>query len=227
MIASQSIHSGGCHCQAFFVGIYSPCHHPQALCPQGIGKRFVRPEIGFETYSAEIVFTAESGNFFSSREFSKMLFQVDQQHPWKIWEKLIGKLQRFDFKGTKSTVEIENGNAIKIVTEDDTRMRNIVDILQGKFIKRGVAIKNLEYGKVEPAAGGMVRQSIKVKQGIDADVAKKITKDIKNLKVKVQAQLQDDQIRVSGKKIDDLQAVIAFLKGQDYGVELQFSNFRS
>ena len=136
-------------------------------------------------------------------------------------------IQRFDFKGTKSTVEIENGNAIKIVTEDDTRMRNIVDILQSKFIKRGVAIKNLEYGKVEPAAGGMVRQSIKVKQGIDADIAKKITKDIKNMKVKVQATLQDDQIRVSGKKIDDLQAVIAFLKGQDYGVELQFSNFRS
>ncbi len=135
--------------------------------------------------------------------------------------------QRFDFKGTKSTIEIENGNAIKIVTEDDTRMRNIVDILQSKFIKRGVAIKNLEYGKVEPAAGGMVRQSIKVKQGIDADIAKKITKDIKNMKVKVQATLQDDQIRVSGKKIDDLQAVIAFLKGQDYGVELQFSNFRS
>ncbi len=135
--------------------------------------------------------------------------------------------QRFDFKGTKSTVEIENGSAIKIVTEDDTRMRNIVDILQSKFIKRGVAIKNLEYGKVEPAAGGMVRQSIKVKQGIDADIAKKITKDIKNMKVKVQATLQDDQIRVSGKKIDDLQAVIAFLRGQDYGVELQFSNFRS
>lgn len=135
--------------------------------------------------------------------------------------------QRFDFKGSKSTVEIENGNSIKIVTEDDTRMRNIVDILQSKFIKRGVAIKNLEYGKVEPAAGGMVCQSIRVKQGIEADVAKKITKDIKTLKVKVQAQVQDDQVRVSGKKIDDLQAVIAFLKGQDYGVELQFSNFRS
>lgn len=135
--------------------------------------------------------------------------------------------QRFDFKGSKSTVEIENGNAIKIVTEDDTRMRNIVDILQSKFIKRGVAIKNLEYGKVEPAAGGMVRQSIRIRQGIEADIAKKITKDIKNLKVKVQAQLQDDQVRVSGKKIDDLQAVIAFLKGQDYGIELQFSNFRS
>ena len=135
--------------------------------------------------------------------------------------------QRFDFKGTKSVVEVENGNSIKIVTEDDTRMRNIVDILQSKFIKRGVSIKNLEYGKVESAAGGMVRQSIRIKQGIEADVAKKITKDIKESKLKVQTQLQDDQGRVSGKKIDDLQAVIALLKSKDYGVELQFSNFRS
>ena len=135
--------------------------------------------------------------------------------------------QRFDFKGTKSVVEVENGNSIKIVTEDDTRMRNIVDILQSKFIKRGVSIKNLEYGKVESAAGGMVRQSIRIKQGIEADVAKKITKDIKESKLKLQTQLQDDQVRVSGKKIDDLQAVIALLKSKDYGVELQFSNFRS
>ena len=135
--------------------------------------------------------------------------------------------QRFDFKGTKSVVEVENGNSIKIVTEDDTRMRNIVDILQSKFIKRGVSIKNLEYGKVESAAGGMVRQSIRIKQGIEADVAKKITKDIKESKLKVQTQLQDDQVRVSGKKIDDLQAVIALLKSKDYGVELQFSNFKS
>ena len=135
--------------------------------------------------------------------------------------------QRFDFKGTKSVVEVENGNSIKIVTDDDTRMRNIVDILQSKFIKRGVSIKNLEYGKVESAAGGMVRQSIRIKQGIEADVAKKITKDIKESKLKVQTQLQDDQVRVSGKKIDDLQAVIALLKSKDYGVELQFSNFRS
>ena len=154
--------------------------------------------------------------------------EVDMQEVSNAVNQTVKEItQRFDFKGSKSVVEIENGNDIKIVTEDDTRMRNIVDILQSKFIKRGVAIKNLEYGKVEPAAGGMVRQSIRVKQGIEADVAKKITKDIKNLKVKVQAQLQDDQVRVSGKKIDDLQAVIAFLKSQDYGVELQFSNFRS
>ena len=84
--------------------------------------------------------------------------------------------QRFDFKGTKSVVEIENGNSIKIVTEDDTRMRNIVDILQGKFIKRGVSIKNMEYGKVEPAAGGMVRQSIRIKQGISLKKLPKISK---------------------------------------------------
>ena len=154
--------------------------------------------------------------------------EVDMQEVSNAVNQTVKEItQRFDFKGSKSVVEIENGNAIKIVTEDDTRMRNIVDILQSKFINRGVAIKNLEYGKVEPAAGGMVRQSIRVKQGIEADVAKKITKDIKNLKVKVQAQLQDDQVRVSGKKIDDLQAVIAFLRSQDYGVELQFSNFRS
>lgn len=154
--------------------------------------------------------------------------EVDMQEVSNAVNQTVKEItQRFDFKGSKSTVEIENGNAIKIVTEDDTRMRNIVDILQSKFIKRGVAIKNLEYGKVEPAAGGMVRQSIRIRQGIEADIAKKITKDIKNLKVKVQAQLQDDQVRVSGKKIDDLQAVIAFLKGQDYGIELQFSNFRS
>ena len=154
--------------------------------------------------------------------------EVDMQEVSNAVNQTVKEItQRFDFKGSKSTVEIENGNAIKIVTEDDTRMRNIVDILQSKFIKRGVAIKNLEYGKVEPAAGGMVRQSIRIRQGIEADIAKKITKDIKNLKVKVQAQLQDDQVRVSGKKLDDLQAVIAFLKGQDYGIELQFSNFRS
>ena len=154
--------------------------------------------------------------------------EVDMQEVSNAVNQTVKEItQRFDFKGSKSVVEIENGNAINIVTEDDTRMRNIVDILQSKVSKRGVAIKNLEYGKVEPAAGGMVRQSIRVKQGIEADVAKKITKDIKNLKVKVQAQLQDDQVRVSGKKIDDLQAVIAFLKSQDYGVELQFSNFRS
>ncbi len=135
--------------------------------------------------------------------------------------------QRFDFKGSRSAVTIEDGSSIKIVTEDDTRLRNILDILQSKCVKRGVPLKNLQYGKVEPAAGGMVRQVIRIQQGLDADVAKRIIKDVKGLKRKVQTQLQEDQVRVSGRQIDDLQAVIAFLKGQDYGVELQYSNFRS
>ena len=122
---------------------------------------------------------------------------------------------------------MKDDDGIKITTEDEMRLNAIVDILKSKFIKRGVSIKNLEYGKIEDAAGGMVRQKIKIKQGIDSDVAKKITKDIKETKLKVQAQIQDDQVRVSGKKIDDLQSVIAFLKEKDYGLDLQYINFRS
>ena len=135
--------------------------------------------------------------------------------------------QRYDFKGSKTSIELEGQKEIKILTEDEMRLRSVTDVLQGKFAKRGVSVQNMQYGKIEPAASGMVRQSIKIQQGIDQDVAKKITKDIKTLKVKVQAQVQNDQVRVSGKKLDDLQAVIQFLKGQDYGVALQFTNFRS
>ena len=107
------------------------------------------------------------------------------------------------------------------------RLKSIIDILQSKFIRRGVSIKNLDYGKSENASGGMVRQTVTVKQGIESDGAKKLTKDIKDSKIKVQTQFMDDQLRVSGKKIDDLQAVIALLKEKDYGLELQFKNFRS
>ena len=106
-------------------------------------------------------------------------------------------------------------------------LKSVVDILQSKFIKRQVPIDNLEYSKVEAAAGGSVRQMVTIKQGIEKDLAKKISKDIKDSKLKVQTQYMDDKIRVSGKKIDDLQAVIASLKNNDYGISLQFNNFRS
>lgn len=153
--------------------------------------------------------------------------EVDMQEVNNAVQQTLKELtQRYDFKGSKSTVEIE-GSSLKLLTEDDMRLKSIIDILQSKFIRRGVAIKNLEYGKSENAAGGMVRQIIKIRQGIESDVAKKLTKDIKDSKLKVQTQFMDDQLRVSGKKIDDLQAVIAFLKEKDYGVELQFKNFRS
>ena len=153
--------------------------------------------------------------------------QVDMQEVSNALNQTTKEIsQRYDFKGSKSEV-VKDDDGIKITTEDEMRVNAIVDILKSKFIKRGVSIKNLEYGKIEDAAGGMVRQKIKIKQGIDSDVAKKITKDIKETKLKVQAQIQDDQVRVSGKKIDDLQSVIAFLKEKDYGLDLQYINFRS
>lgn len=133
--------------------------------------------------------------------------------------------QRYDFKNSKTQINVEEGN-VKIVTENDFRLRSIVDVLQSKMINRKVAVKNLEFGKIEEAAGGMVRQLIKIKQGIETDIAKQMVKDIKGTKVKAQAQIMGDQLRVSGKSRDALQTVIHFLKENDYGVELQFVNYR-
>jgi hypothetical protein len=133
--------------------------------------------------------------------------------------------QRYDFKGSKTAVDLEN-DTIKIVTEDDFRLNNVADILKTRLITRKVAIRNLQYGKVEDAAGGMVRQIITIRQGLSAETAKAIVKDIKNSKRKVQASIQGDSVRVSGKNKDDLQAVIALLKENDYDIELQFSNYR-
>jgi len=133
--------------------------------------------------------------------------------------------QRYDFKNSKSCVSIEEGN-IKVVADDDYKLRSVIDILQSKLIRRKVAIKNLEYGKVETGSGGLLRQIIKVKQGIEAEKGKEIIKDIKNSKIKVQPQYLENQIRVSGKSRDDLQAVIQLLKAKDYGIELQFTNYR-
>lgn len=133
--------------------------------------------------------------------------------------------QRYDFKNSKSEISIENGD-LKVVADDEFKLKSVIDILQSKLIRRKVPIKNLDYGKVEEASGGLVRQIIKIKQGIETEIAKKIVKDIKTLKLKVQAQIMSDQVRVSGKNRDDLQTVIRFLKEKDYGVELQFTNYR-
>lgn len=134
--------------------------------------------------------------------------------------------QRYDFKGVKAEIEIEK-DSIKITTQDDTRLRSIVDVLQSRLLKRSVPINNFEYGKVEPAAGGCVRQLVNIHTGIERELAKTIAKDIKATKLKVQTQYMDDKVRVTGKKIDDLQAVIAILKEKEYPVTLQFNNFRS
>ena len=133
--------------------------------------------------------------------------------------------QRYDFKNSKSEVSLDE-ETLKVIADDQFKLDAVIDILQTKLIKRGVSIKNLDYGKVEEASGGTVRQIIKVKQGIETEKAKAIVKDVKNSKIKVQAQIMGDQVRISGKNKDDLQAVIQLLKQNDYGLELQFTNYR-
>ena len=133
--------------------------------------------------------------------------------------------QRYDFKGSKSEVTLEK-DTIKVLADDDFRLKAIIDILQSKFIKRGISVKALQYGKAEPASGGMVRQIITIQQGISKEKGKELNAIIKETKLKVQSQIQEDQLRVTGKNIDDLQEIIGLLKGKDLGVELQFVNFR-
>lgn len=133
--------------------------------------------------------------------------------------------QRYDFKGSKSEVTLEK-DAVKVLTEDDFRLKAIIDILQSKFIKRGISPKALQYGKVENASGSMVRQLITIQQGVSKEKGKDINNVIKETKLKVQSQIQDDQVRVTGKNIDDLQQIIQVLKGKDLGIDLQFVNFR-
>lgn len=133
--------------------------------------------------------------------------------------------QRYDFKGTKTTIEVEK-ESIHIVSDDDFKVKAVVDVLQSKFVRRGISLKALVYGKIEPAAGALAKQTITVQQGIDADHAKQIVKLVKDSKIKVQTQIQGDQLRISGKKRDDLQAAIQLLKAQDIDLPLQFINFR-
>ncbi len=134
--------------------------------------------------------------------------------------------QRFDFKGSKSTITQEK-DALVIISDDEFKLKSVVDILQGKLVKRGVPVKNLSFGKLEPALGGTVRQRVTLQQGIATDKAKEIVKAIKDTKIKVQASIQADQVRVAGKNRDDLQSIIQLLKGKDFGIELQFTNYRS
>ncbi|MHB1128391.1 MAG: YajQ family cyclic di-GMP-binding protein, partial [Bacillota bacterium] len=133
--------------------------------------------------------------------------------------------QRFDFKGTKSTIDWDK-EEIRITSEDEYRIKSIVDILQSKMVKRGVSLKALDYGKIDSAASGMVKQAIKILQGIDKEKGKEIVAMIKKMKLKVQAQLMDNQVRIFSKKKDELQEVIQELKAHDFGIELQFTNYR-
>lgn len=133
--------------------------------------------------------------------------------------------QRFDFKNSKSSLKLE-GEKIILVSDDEFKLRNVVDILESKLVKRQVSLRALEYGKIQPAAGDTVRQEVKLINGLAQDKAKQIMKVLRDSKIKVTSSIQGDQIRVAGKNKDDLQAVIALLKNEDFGVELQFINYR-
>lgn len=133
--------------------------------------------------------------------------------------------QRFDFKGSKAAVEMQAKDLI-LTAEDETKLRNMNDILQSKLVKRGVSLKALDYQKIEPAAGGTVRQLVKVQQGIPIEKAKEVVKFIKDGKYKVQASIQGETVRVAGKDRDTLQDVIAALKAKDFGIDMQFDNYR-
>ena len=135
--------------------------------------------------------------------------------------------QRFDFKGSKSEISLdEKVPALNLVSDDEHKMKSVVDILEGKLIKRKVSLKALSYGTVEPAGGNTVRQAIQLQQGIPQEKGKEIVKAIKGMKTKVQGQVMDDQVRVTGKSRDDLQAVIAELNSKDFGIAMSFTNYR-
>jgi len=135
--------------------------------------------------------------------------------------------QRYDFKGSQSSLELNvKEHLLTLLSDDEFKMRSVIDILQEKLIKRGVPVKALDYGKVEPAAGGTVRQVIRLRVGIDADNARLLVRMIKDTKLKVQAQIMEDQVRVSGRNKDDLQAVIAKVRGADLSFAVQFRNYR-
>jgi uncharacterized protein YajQ (UPF0234 family) len=133
--------------------------------------------------------------------------------------------QRFDFKGSKSTIEL-SGEEIVLVSDDETKLRSVKDIVESKLVKRGVSLKAIEYQKLEDASMGTVRQRAKIVQGIESEKAKAIVKSIKDAKLKVQASIQSDQVRVTSRSKDDLQKAISLVREKDFGIPLQFTNYR-
>ena len=134
---------------------------------------------------------------------------------------------RFDFRGSASKIEWnEKELTLTLISEDEHKLKSVVDILETRLVKRGIALKALDFGKMEPAAGATVRQAVKVQQGIPSEKAREIVKAIKDRKLKVQVSIQADQIRVAGKSKDELQTVQALLRSGDFGLPLQFTNYR-
>jgi cyclic-di-GMP-binding protein len=154
--------------------------------------------------------------------------KVDMQEVKNAIDQALKEIhQRFDFKGTKTELTLkEKENELVVLSDDDYKLKSVVDIVKAKLVKRSVSVKAFAFGALEPALGGTVRQVAKIQNGLTTEKAKEIAKEIKDAKFKAQAQIQGDQVRVQGKSRDELQAVIAFLKGKDFAVDLQFANYR-
>ena len=133
--------------------------------------------------------------------------------------------QRFDFKGSKSSIEL-NPEEIVLISDDEGKLRSVKEIVEGKLVKRKVSLKALDYATVEPSSGGTVRQRARIVQGIETEKAKTIVRTLKDAKLKVQASIQSDQVRVTGRNKDELQKAIALVREQDFGIPLQFTNYR-
>ncbi len=134
---------------------------------------------------------------------------------------------RFDLKDSKSTIELEDDEAIQLASADEYKLQAVIEILAQKLVKRGISLKNLTYEKIEPAANSSVRQKIKLTQGIPIEKAKEIVRIVKDSKKKANASIQGDSVRISSKDRDTLQEVMGLLRGKDLGVDLQFTNFRT
>jgi cyclic-di-GMP-binding protein len=136
-------------------------------------------------------------------------------------------LNRYDFRDSKSVIEFDKKNlALQITTENEMRVTAIEDVLRSRMIKQKVDPRAMDFGKSHYASGNMVRKDIQIKEGLEKEIAKKIVKAIKDSGLKVQAQIMDDQVRVTGKKIDDLQEIMALCRNTDFGVPLQFENLK-
>lgn len=135
--------------------------------------------------------------------------------------------QRFDFKDSKTEITLkEKEKELVVVSDDEYKLNAVQDIINTKCVKRGVSLKALVQGAIEPALGGTVRQVAKIQSGLTSDKAKEISKAVKDSKLKVQTQIQGEQVRILGKSKDELQSVMAYLRGKDFGIDLQFTNYR-
>ena len=154
--------------------------------------------------------------------------KVDMQEVRNAIDQALKEIhQRFDLKDSHSEITLEGNDAIQLASDGEYKLEAVKDILAQKLVKRGVSLKNLTYGKVEPASGKSVRQKISLQQGIPVEKAKEIVRLVKDSKKKAQASIQGDTVRISSKDRDELQAIIALLRGKDLGLDLQFTNYRT